>query len=283
MDIKILKRCIIILIIVIISIFAILLFFINKEATKTPDSIFKQPDEKHYDSIKYSKYNEIPYTYISNQQLCNIYLMDYKSNMIEHPEEAYKQLDEEYRNLRFGNIENFKKYIKKNEERIYNMKLSKFQVKENSKEYICLDQYNNYYIFKETAVMQYSVILDTYTIDLPEYIQKYNEATQNGKVALCIDKFIKNVNAENYTLAYNMLDKNFKNNYFKTQENFESYVKKNFLGKENIEYKNVQNEGNIYIYVVNLSSKINNIVSIEKNFNVKLGEGTNFELSFNIN
>ena len=49
--------------------------------------------------------------------------------MIEHPEEAYKQLDEEYRNLRFGNIENFKKYIKKNEERIYNMKLSKFQVK----------------------------------------------------------------------------------------------------------------------------------------------------------
>ena len=39
--------------------------------------------------------------------------------------------------------------------------------------------------------MQYSVILDTYTIDLPEYIQKYNEATQNGKVALCMNKIYK--------------------------------------------------------------------------------------------
>lgn len=275
MNTKSLKKSIIILIIAIILILIVLLVVINKE--KEPTSIFKQSDETHYDEVKYNQYNEVQYAYINDQQICNIYLTDYKSKMLKNKEEAYKVLDEEYKEKRFGNFENFKNYITKNEEKIYGIKLAKYEVNQskNGNRYICIDQYGNYYIFKETAIMQYSIILDTYTIDLPEYIEKYNASKPSEKVAFCVDKFIKNINAENYKLAYSMLSSGFKSNYFSTLDSFEEYAKQNFLGKE-IMYNEIQNEADIYIYKVDLSGE-------ERNFNVKLGEGTNFELSFNVN
>ncbi len=284
MNIKLLKKCIIILIIVIILILAILLVLINIEKNKKPDSIFKQSDETYYEEIQYKKYNEVTYAYINDQQICNIYLMDYKSNMIYNKEEAYKKLDKEYREKRFGSLEKFKNYIEKNEEKIYGIKLAKYEVKsdKNGKRYICIDQYGNYYIFNETAIMQYSVILDTFTIDLPEYIEKYNKSKGSQKVAFCIDKFIKNINVENYTLAYGMLSQGFKNNYFKNQASFENYAKQNFLGKDQITFEEVQNEAEVYIYKVILTSSQNNENKIEKSFNVKLGVGTQFEISFNM-
>lgn len=283
MNLKLLKNGIIILIIAIILVLIILLAVINIEKNKKPDSIFKQSDNTHYEEIKYNKYNEIPYAYINDQQLCNTYLTDYKKSMLNNKEEAYKKLDKDYREKRFGSLENFKNYIAKNEEKIYGIKLVKYEVKvgKNGNTYICIDQYGNYYIFNETSIMQYTVILDTFTVDLPEYKEKYNKAKPGEKVALCIDKFIKNINAENYTLAYNMLSQGFKNNYFKTLTSFENYVKQNFLGKDQIDFVELKNEAEVYIYKVTLSSN-NNENKLEKSFNVKLGEGTNFEISFNI-
>ena len=79
-----------------------------------------------------------------------------------------------------------------------------------------------------------------------------------------------------------MLAESFKNNYFKNQESFENYVKQNFLGKEQIEFVQFQNEKDIYVYKVRLNSSQNSENKLEKNFNIKLGEGTNFEISFNM-
>lgn len=141
-------------------------------------------------------------------------------------------------------------------------------------------QTGDYYIFKQTGVMEFSLILDTYTIDLPEYIEKYNKSANEQKVALCIDKFMKNVNDENYNLAYSMLSEGFKNNYFKTQSEFESYAKQYLVGN-NITFEKIENEADIYIYKVSLTK--NGQTKQNKNFNVKLGNKTNFELSFNVN
>lgn len=141
-------------------------------------------------------------------------------------------------------------------------------------------QSGDYYIFKQTGVMEFSLILDTYTIDLPEYIEKYNKSQDEQKVAFCIDKFMKNVNDENYTLAYSMLSNGFKNNYFKTQNEFENYAKQYLLGKS-ITFEEIKNEADIYIYKVKLTK--NGQPAQSKNFNVKLGSRTNFELSFNVN
>ena len=91
---------------------------------------------------------------------------------------------------------------------------------------------------------------------------------------------MKNVNDENYTLAYSMLSEGFKNNYFKTQSEFESYAKQYLVGN-NITFEKIENEADIYIYKVSLTK--NGQTKQNKNFNVKLDSRTNFELSFNVN
>ena len=184
-------------------------------------------------------------------------------------------------------IEDYKQYIKKNEEKIFKIKLSKFKVTQDKtgNRYICIDQYDNYYIFRETAIMQYSVILDTYTLDdLPEYVEQYNKADEQKKTAYCVDRFIKAVNDYNYKFAYSLLADSFKNNYFKTYESFENYAKKNFAGKPNKVFSGFTNEGNVYNTIsVTLSKSEDDVTdALTKKFIIKLGEGTKFELSFNV-
>lgn len=228
--------------------------------------------------------NTFKYVNPTPEYIAKKYFNTYKRLVLAKPEIAYDFLDEQYKINKFQNVENFKKYIEKNRTKILNSTISKYNITSDNgyKRYICIDQNENYYIFKETAIMKYSVILDTYTIDLPEYIEKYNKSSSNQKVALCINKFIKNINDENYTLAYSMLSQGFKNNYFKNQASFEAYVKQNLLGKDQITFEEIQNEAEVYIYKVILTDSNNEANKVEKNFNVKLGAGTKFELSFNM-
>lgn len=266
-----------------------LMIIINRQKKIEETTTYKQQQyyERNYETIGSNKYNEIPYTSISDQQLCNIYLMDYRSNMINHPEDAYELLDEEYRESRFGDIEKYKEYIKKNEEKIFKMKLSKFKITKykDGNRYTCIDQYDNYYIFRETAIMKYSVILDTYTLDdLPEYVERYNKADEQKKTAYCVDRFIKALNDDNYKFAYSLLADSFKQKYFKTYQSFENYAKKNFAGKPKEAFSGFTNEGNVYNTIsVTLSKSEDDVTdALTKTFIVKLGEGTKFELSFNV-
>ena len=136
--------------------------------------------------------------------------------------------------------------------------------------------------------MDLSILLDTYTIAIPEYEEKYEESNQAQKTAYCIDRFVKILNSENYTLAYKLLATSFKNNYFPTQESFEQYAKENLLGKTSVKYLEFKNEGELYCtYSVMLQEPMEDEQisenAIEKTFILKLNEGTDFELSFNIN
>ncbi len=151
---------------------------------------------------------------------------------------------------------------------------------EGKTEYICLDQYGNYYIFTENAIMDYTVILDTYTIDLPEFTEKYDNGTEQQKVALNIDKFMQSINAKDYKYAYGCLADSFKNNYFKTQEEFENYARENFYESNTVGYNEFNTQGDVYTYSVILTDK-NTGEQKTKTFIMRLGEGTNFEMSFN--
>lgn len=234
--------------------------------------------------IKDNIYNKFAFKNVTDEEMVVYYLNEIKDLMVYDIEASYNKLDSEYKKNKFESIEKYKSYIEKNLTQLYSSKGQKYDIKKYKEynQYICIDQNERYYIINEKHPGEYSVILDTFTIDLPEYVEKYNKSKPNEKVALCIDKFIKNVNAQNYTLAYSMLAESFKNNYFKNQESFENYVKQNFLGKEQIEFVQFQNEKDIYVYKVRLNSSQNSENKLEKNFNIKLGEGTNFEISFNM-
>ena len=93
---------------------------------------------------------------------------------------------------------------------------------------------------------------------------------------MCINRFINAIKDKNYIYAYSLLSSGFKQNYFSTQEQFESYIKQNITKIEQVMFNTVKTEGNLYMYTVTLSPQIT------KTFIVNLKQGTDFELSFNV-
>ncbi len=219
-------------------------------------------------------------TPVSYEEIAKDYVNLYKSLALGSPEKLYDLLDKDYREARFVDLNEFETYIQKNKQEIMSIRVSKYQANKSNgyTQYVCQDQYGNTYVFKESAVMNYTVILDTYTIPLPEYIEKYNKASQVDRAALCINRFMEAVKDENYNFAYNVLSEGFKDNYFKTQNSFEQYIK-SLENYSEIEYGTVSNQGELIIYPVTIKIGDKNI---QKSFIVKLGEDINFELSFNV-
>ena len=83
-----------------------------------------------------------------------------------------------------------------------------------SDRYFCIDQNNNYYIFDQKSIMNFELILDSYTIDLPEFIEVYYVAEAPEKVALNIQKTFDALNCKDYNYVYSKLSEGFKKNYF---------------------------------------------------------------------
>ena len=109
--------------------------------------------------------NEYIPTYISDEAMAKIYLNDYINNMLYNTDNSYYLLDEEYRNLRFGNYSNYLNYVRTIN---YNVKMTKFY-KESKNGYIIFgiyDQNDKYFGFKTNGVMQYSVFLDEETVEI---------------------------------------------------------------------------------------------------------------------
>lgn len=210
----------------------------------------------------------------------------YKEEILFNTNFAYDNLDEEYRNKRFGSLEEFNKYVKSNVKNNVTMKVSKYNktVNDGITQYVCLDQNGKEYIFKETAVMDYKMILDTYTIDLPEFVEKYNNAQNNQKVLMNIQKVFEAINAGDYKYVYSKLDDTFKQNNYAQLSNFEQYVKNNLYVNNIVGYKDYQKNGEVYVYNIQLTDATGvNSKIIKMKVVMALQQGTDFVLSFSIN
>lgn len=225
---------------------------------------YKYSEEMNVEDVKISDtqidvndYNKLKLVNIDDEYMSSAYLLRFKNAVKNYPEKAYGMLDENYAKLRFGSLDNFKKYIKSNADFIDSRKMKKYQINtyDDYKQYVCLDQDENYYIFNETAIMQAGVMLDSYTIKIPQFIEKYNTATEQQKVALNINRFISAINDESYEFAYSLLADSFKANNFTTQDKFENYVKNYFFKKNSIEYQEFSSESNADIYEIVLTDK----------------------------
>lgn len=240
-------------------------------------------NEKNLIKIENSSYNVFENKEIEESEIAYEYFYNYKYNMLYNTEKAYYSLDEPYRDERFGTLENYKKYIKDNNNDLVNSTLTKYQIEnlESSKKYICLDNFENYYVFEQKKIGVYVAMMDTYTIESDKFKKAYEEGNNQRKVKLNIDKFIKMINNKDYQHAYEVLDDNFKNNYFKSEENFKKYIKNNFLEYSNIEFENYKEEGEIFIYQIVLSDKLSKSdKKLRMNIIMKLKEGTDFVMSF---
>ncbi|MCL2341517.1 MAG: hypothetical protein FWC53_00115 [Firmicutes bacterium] len=221
---------------------------------------------------------------VDDQYIINAYIDTYKKLALGSPEYAYNLLDKDYAVKRFGNLNGFKAYVQENKSRIVSIVFTKYKKTDenNYTQYVCVDKNGNYYIFRETAIMQYALILDKYTIDLPEFLANYNSTNAQGKTALNIQKIVESINAKDYNYAYGKLDSGFKNNYFPTLQSFETYMKQNMFENNKVEYGDFKETAGVYTYAVSFTdSSGQDSKTIQKTFIVKLGTGTDFTISFN--
>lgn len=238
---------------------------------------FEDVTNKNYNTFDYQMVNEEEYIY-------NIF-EEFKKYLMYSREEAYKKLDSVYSKNRFNTYNVFEEYVKKNIKSIVTMQMKQYQINnfDDYTQYVIVDQNGKYYIFNETAVMDYTVILDTYTIDLPQFTEKYNSSTDAEKVLLNIQKVFSAINDGDYRYVYNKLDPTFRQNNFPTETDFENYIKQNFYTNNSVGYSNYKTSGDLHIYEVSITDKDNETNPTKtKNFIMQLKEGTDFVMSFNV-
>lgn len=201
------------------------------------------------ENIELNKNNYFSFSIMEENDIAQKYFTYYKSMMLENPETAYEMLEEEYRNKRFGSLDEFKNYVTKNAEEIESYLAKEYEVNvlEDATEYVCQDQYKHSYIFKVSAVMQFQVKLDTYTIETEETKQKYQMANERRKVEMNVDKWIQMLNHRDYKAAYQVLDESFKSKHFQDLNRFEEYMRSRFPLYYGITLSDFSNEAGVYI------------------------------------
>ena len=206
-------------------------------------------------SIELNDNNYFSYTVMQENDIMLKYFSYYKRLMQENPDMAYLLLDEEYLNKRFGSVEEFKNYVSKNQEDIQTYVAKEYEVNnlEDGTEYICQDQYKHSYIFKVSAVMQFQVKLDTYTIESEEVKQRYQNADERRKVEMNVDKWFQMLNHRDYKSAYAVLDESFKAQYFQTEEWFEEYMRGKFPYYYGVNLSDYSNEAGLHIQKILLT------------------------------
>ena len=232
--------------------------------------------------IKKNNYNDIPINNLTQEGIIKEVLNTYKRLMLAKPDLAYEYLDDSYKEKKFGNVDNFINYINKNKKQLVQLRLNQYSYNDYNDyiQLICVDQNGHYYIFNEEYPMNYIVILDTYTIDLPEFVEQYSSSSEDRKVQFNIQKFFDAINDGDYKYAYSKLDQTYKNNNFPTQTDFENYMKTNFYAQNKLGYTSYEKNGDLYIYKMVITNGENSSQTIEKQFVVKLLDGTNFVMSF---
>lgn len=246
----------------------------------------KQYEGKITKEIPENDYNTFDFVNIEDVTIITDYLANYKDKIIDDIEQSYEMIDEDYKKAKFPNKKDYETFIKNNIKDLLSISLDKYQVdyKEDYTQYTCLDKKGNTYIFKETAVMDYTILLDSYTIDIPEFIEKYEVAKPEKKVGMNAEKVIKAINKKDYNYIYSKLDEQFKTNNFENQQAFEEYMKEQYPNTYTAKYTEKATEKNgIYIQPITLIAENNESNdTINLSIIMKLQEDTNFVMSFNI-
>lgn len=240
---------------------------------------------KENSEIKLNENNSYIVQKITDQYVCEQYFLIQKRLMLAKPEQSYYYLDEEYRAKRYGKIENYINYINQNKNHIIKMSVKSYEVKRlnNNTQYICKDQYDNYYIFNAKEVLNYTVKLDAYTVETEEIEEAYMKYTDQRKVLYNINKWFQMLNNRDYENAYYLLNETFRNSKWNSIEDFKTYIKQDYPSYYQIEYNQYQSYGNNYtqtVVVKDIEKKNENERSIV--IIMRLKENMDFEMSFNI-
>ena len=279
-----LKGTIIVLAIAIIILIIIIGKLPKKEEIDLPKEVeIVKPEE--VTEIAPNNYNNYHYTIIPEDRKVVYILGDYLDQILYEAESAYESLDEYYKKEKFTDLNDFKKYVETKKEEYKRASVYEYSIEEyeDYTQYVIIDQFDNKYLFKENGVLNYTAMLDLYTIDTPQFEEKYDSCNAQEKVILNIDKIKQAFNEKDYSYVYRKLAQSFKNNKYKTEEDFENYIKTALYDNIEIEYKDFLNEGETYIYnlvIKNAQNKQDK--GIDMQIIMQLKDNRDFVMSFNI-
>ena len=83
-----------------------------------------------------------------------------------------------------------------------------------------------------------------------EELESLQKMTERDRMEYYFSKFIKYIKNKKYTDAYNLLYPEFRENYFKTQEEFKEYAKKTYPSSVGFSYNDIERQGSIYVLVI---------------------------------
>lgn len=115
-------------------------------------------------------------------------------------------------------------------------------------------------------------------------IDKLANMKERDRIEYYFSEFIRAIDNQNYENAYNVLNEEFKQKYFKTQEEFTSYVKSYFPNEIAVDYNNIERNGNTYVLWVNISNALSADSTRKKEMNVVIREYAihDYEMSFSV-
>ena len=133
--------------------------YINNRKNSKNLSEFYQPPKNY-------KINEYIPMYVSDNDMAKIYVYDFINKVITNPEESYNLIDVKYRNAKYPTYQSYHDGFAVNID--YSFQIAKF-FKRGCGSYLCFGVYDskdNLFIFKTNGVMQYSVYLDDYSVEI---------------------------------------------------------------------------------------------------------------------
>ncbi len=159
----------------------------------------------------------------------------YKFDLLLDREHLYDTLEEEYRNLKFPDLEDLQQYINTNKADLYLDSIAAYK-KENYDTYTQFTgkgQEGDYYIFRCTNLMEYTMFMDNYTVVTIK--DKYNGVLGNSQARYCINRVIQAINNKDYEFVYEKLNPIQKNNYYRNFSDFEEFIHNHFYDENNYE------------------------------------------------
>ena len=132
--------------------------------------------------------------------------------------------------------------------------------------------------------MEYSILLDNYTTELPQYSEIYNSMLPSVQAKYCIDRVIKAVNDKNYEFIYNKLNIVQKSE-FSSYNDFVKFIKEIFYEENNYEFIDYKKSSNaVYQYLVKITDKTEKTFSFRRlDMQVVLEDDTDFMIGIKVN
>lgn len=179
-----------------------------------------------------NQYSEIDIN--TDAENCMIDLFQrYKFDLLLDSQRLYDKLDEIYKNERFKTYEEFKIYVNEHKEELEKDKINQYKVYNRGEclEFNGVSESGRHYTFNVNNLMDYTIILDNYVVDMPEYIEIYESIMPSVRAKYCIDRVRQAINDKNYEYVYEKLNIVQKNNYYKNYNDFENFLKTEFFEK----------------------------------------------------